>query len=95
MEPKKRARKNDVESSSEAFDPSKILNQEASERYTKMVSLKFIRNKGFVKPHEVLRREISLKRLTKLCKHPKSIISPIVCEFYGNLCGERDGTIFF
>ena len=79
---------------SRAFDPSKFVNQEASERYTKLVSLKCIKKKGFFKPHGALRREILLKRWTELCKHPKVAIAPIVHEFYANMCGELDGTIF-
>ena len=71
MAPKKRALKDDSTSSSGEFDPSKFMNQEASKLYTKLVSLKFIREIGFVKPNGILRREIALKRWIELCKHPE------------------------
>ena len=35
-----------------------------------------------------------MKGWTELCKHPKAVIALIVHEFYSNLCGEGDGTIF-
>ena len=94
MAPKKRARKDDVASFSRAFDPSKFVSQEAIEQCTKLASLKFIREKGFVKPNGVLQRRIIIKGWTELCNHPDAIVAPIVREFYANLCGKRDGKIF-
>ena len=44
-------------------------------------SLKFIREKGFVKLNGILIEEISIKRWVELCKHPEVIVSPIIHEF--------------
>ena len=35
-----------------------------------------------------------MKGWTKLCKNPKRVVALVVWEFYINLCGEQDGTIF-
>ena len=35
-----------------------------------------------------------MKGWTGLCGHPKPLVALVVWEFYINLCGERDGTIF-
>ena len=58
------------------------------------MSLKFIREKGFIKPNGILRREIFLKGWTDLYKHPKASVAPIIHEFYANMCGEQDGEVF-
>ena len=88
MTPKKRARKGDGSSSSNTFDPSQFISQEASEKYAKLDKLRFIKERGFAKPNRVLQREVVIKGWTELCKHFKAVVAPIVCEFYANLCGE-------
>ena len=35
-----------------------------------------------------------MKGWTELCKHPEPAIALVVWEFYSNLYGEQDGTIF-
>ena len=81
-------------SSSGEFNLSKFVSQQVSMRYRKLVSLKFIREKGVDKPNRIMRREIALKIWNDMCKHSKVVVGLIVLEFYANLCGERDGTIF-
>ena len=66
MAPKKRDCKDSSTSYSGAFDPSKFVIEEAFERHIKIVSLKFIKEKGFVKLNGILRREIALKRWLEL-----------------------------
>ena len=93
--PMNRERKNSATSSSTTtFDPSKFVSTEVAEKYTKLVSLNFNKERGFFKPNGILRREISMRGWTKLCKHPAPVVALVVREFYANLCGERDKTIF-
>ena len=68
-------------SSLEEFDSSKFVSQKAFKRYMKIVPLKFIIEKGFVKPSGILRREIGLKRWIGLCKYLETVMALIVREF--------------
>ena len=54
MASKKRPRKKDDSLSYRNFDPSKFINKEASEKYTILEKLKFIKERGFSKPNGVL-----------------------------------------
>ena len=77
MAPKNRVYKGESSTSSSTFDLSKFFSQEVSKRYIKPMSLKFIREKGFVKPNGKLRRKIFLKGWTDLCKHLEATVAPI------------------
>ena len=58
------------------------------------MSLNFNRERGFVNPNGIFRKEISIKIWIELCKHPELTLTLAIWEFYENLCAKWDGTIF-
>ena len=97
MAPKKRSRKSTNEASTStasSYGVTTFLSEEASCNFSKISSLKLIKEKGFEKPNGVLQRIIMLKGWTEFYKHPEAAIDPLVREFYSNLNGEKEGTVF-
>ena len=43
----------------------------------------------------MLTRVVQIKGWTELCKHSEAAVTPVVREFYADLCGEKYGKVFF